>query len=66
MTQEARAWAHACGWQQRQCREGLDGGRATVAVATGVGDGGGSGWRQRRLWETRARLWLRWLGEEKI
>ena len=41
-------------------------GRAAVAVATGAGDGGGSGRRKRRLWKTRARLWLRWLGEEKI
>ena len=29
-----------------------------VAVATGAGDGDGLEWRQVRLWQTRARLWL--------
>ena len=55
-------------------QSGLGSGRTVVAVATGTGDGGtcgyghwcGSGRRQRRLWKTKARLWLRWLGEEKI
>ena len=32
MTQEARARAHACGWQRRQCKEGL---RAAAAQAMG-------------------------------
>ena len=50
MTQEARA-------------------RATRAIGSGGSARKGSeadGRRQRRLWETKARLWLRWLGEEEI
>ena len=50
-------------------QSGFGSGRTVVAVATGTGGYGhwcGSGRRQRRLWKTRARLWLRWLGEEKI
>ena len=35
VTQEARARAHACDWQRRQCREGLGSGRAAAAQAVG-------------------------------
>ena len=71
----AAAVTVAEGSEEGGCDSGGQGtsSRVRLAVAAVQGrarwrTGGGSGYgrRQRGLWKTRARLLLRWLGEEKI
>ena len=67
-------WPALC--EEAQSRLGVGWLVQAVVVATGAGDGGGSGRWQLRLWKTRARLllasgregsltlWLRWGGRK--